>query len=75
MISIRKKIINAGVRCRIAGETYNTNRTAKNLRHWNEVCDKRWDLTNSKEGTDEIMKNGVVTEAEIEAAYNKKMGK
>jgi hypothetical protein len=29
----------------------------------------------SKEGTAEIVKNGIVTVAEIDAAYNKKMGK
>lgn len=81
MISIRKKIINAGVKLRIAKENYQAvdsamiNKNCKEYKLWLKESDKVCNLIMSEEGTAEIVKNGVVTVAEIDAAYNKKMGK
>ena len=81
MISIRKKIINAGVKLRIAKENYQSvdsamiNKNCKEYNLWKKASDKVCDLIMTKEGMAEIVKNGVVTVAEIDAAYNKKMGK
>ena len=81
MISIRKKIINAGVKLRIAKENYQSvdsamiNKNCKEYKLWLKESDKVCNLIMSKEGMAEIVKNGVITIAEIDAAYNKKMGK
>ena len=81
MISIRKKIINAGVKLRIAKENYQAvdsamiNKNCKEYKHWLKESDKVCNLIMSEEGTAEIVKNGVITVAEIDTAYNKKMGK
>lgn len=81
MISIRKKIINAGVKLRIAKENYQAvdsaiiNKNCKEYKLWLKESDKVCNLIMSEEGTAEIVKNGVITVAEIDAAYNKKMGK
>ena len=80
MISIRKKIINASVKCRIAKENYQAvdsamiNKNCKEYRLWDKASIKVCDLLMTEEGTAEIEKNGHVTVAEIDAAYNKKMG-
>ena len=81
MISIRKKIINAGVKLRIAKENYQSvdsamiDKICKEYKLWLKESDKVCNLIMSEEGTAEIVKNGVITVAEIDAAYNKKMGK
>ena len=81
MISIRKKIINAGVKLRIAKENYQAvdsaiiNKNCKEYKLWLKESVKVCNLIMSEEGTAEIVKNGVITVAEIDAAYNKKMGK
>lgn len=81
MISIRKKIINAGVKLRIAKENYQSvdsamiNKNCKEYKLWEKASDKICNLLMTEEGTAEIVKNGIVTIAEIDAAYNKKMGK
>lgn len=81
MISIRKKIINAAVKCRIAKENYQAvdstmiNKNCKEYKLWGKAFIKFWDLLTTEEGTAEIVKNGIVTIAELDAAYNKKMGK
>lgn len=81
MISIRKKIINAGVKLRIAKENYQAvdsamiNKNCKEYKLWLKESDKVCNLIMSEEGTTEIVKNGVITVAEIDATYNKKMGK
>lgn len=81
MISIRKKIINAAVKCRIAKENYQAvdsaiiNKNCKEYKLWLKESDKVCNLLMTEEGTAEIVKNGIVTIAELDAAYNKKMGK
>lgn len=81
MISIRKKIINAAVKCRIANENYQAvdstmiNKNCKEYKLWLKESDKVCNLIMIEEGTAEIVKNGIVTIAELDAAYNKKMGK
>ena len=44
MISIRKKIINAAVKCQIARDAYNADHTAKNLNVWNKASNKALNL-------------------------------
>lgn len=81
MISIRKKIINAGVKLRIAKENYQSvdsamiNKNCKEYKLWLKLSDKICNLLMTEEGMAEIVKNGAITVAEIDAAYNKKMGK
>lgn len=81
MISIRKKIINAGVKLRIAKENYQSvdsamiNKNCKEYKLWLKLSDKICNLLMTEEGMAEIVKNSVITVAEIDAAYNKKIGK
>jgi hypothetical protein len=81
MISIRKKIINAAIKCRIARDNYQSvdsamiNHNCKEYKLWLKATDKAFDLICSEEGLKEINTNGVITQAEVEEAYNKKMKK